>query len=297
MEANEVLNVKLGDKEIRFNREPNYLGGKMDRSMTHQPHIDRLCQKLKSRNNIIRKVAGTTWGANAQTLRTTALGLVYSTAEFNAPVWYRSAHSYKVDNMLHESMRIIAGAVSSTPVPWLHVLTNIAPPHLRREKAAHRMWSKYTEHPNLVDTPLRQDLMNPPPSRLKSRKPIWKDPNIKQPTYSIEGTWRKFWQDNPNFTNKTLIDDPSKRIEGFSLERKSWKTLNRFRTGHGCCAEQLVRWNYATSSACDCDGVTVQTMNHLLDECPDRKFNGGLANLHSLTEEASEWLANFDVNV
>lgn len=149
-----------------------------DLAIAAQTHdVDKLCQKLKSRNNIVRKIAGTTWGANANTLRTTSLAFVYFTAEFNTPVWYKSAHAYKVDNLLHETMRIITGAVNSTPISWLHILSNIALP-LRRKNAAHTSWIKSTQHPNLANITLRHDVLNPPPDRLISRTPIWNDENI-----------------------------------------------------------------------------------------------------------------------
>lgn len=191
----------------------------------------------------------------------------------------------------------MTGAVKSTPIPWLHVLSNIAPPHLRRENAAHKMWKKCTEHSHLAEIPLRFDLLNPPPDRLASRKPIWKDVNIQQHNYSIEEEWRKYWSDQPVFSNKAIIADPTQRVAGFSLPRKDWKTLNRFRTGHGCCAEQMLRWNFTSSSVCDCDSVTTQSMEHLINNCTLRKFDGGIESLHRLTDEAMEWVKNFDLNV
>lgn len=199
--------------------------------------------------------------------------------------------------MLNETMRIVTGSVQSTPIPWLHVLSNIAPPHIRREAAAYKIWDKCINHPNLADVPIRHDLLNPPPDRLISRKPIWKDEAIQQQNYSIDENWKKYWNESPEFSNKFLITDPTQMVEGISLPRKDWKTLNRFRTGHGCCAEQMARWNFTNVTTCDCDGVTIQSMDHLIDDCPIRKFSGGIEALHVLNDDAREWLTNFDINV
>lgn len=155
-------------------------------------------------------------------------------------------------------MRVITGAVDSTPLPWLHVLSNIAPPHLRRGKSAHKEWLKCTEHPNLRNIPIREDLLNPPPNRLVSRNPIWKDEIIQSHVYSIKDRWKDFWKDSPNFKNKELIEDPSVRVEGFELPRKEWRVLNRLRTGHGCCAQKMYLWKYTDSSYCDCDSSVIQ---------------------------------------
>ena len=38
---------------------PRYLGIKIDRSLTFKEHIEAMKKKLKSRNNIIAKLAGT----------------------------------------------------------------------------------------------------------------------------------------------------------------------------------------------------------------------------------------------
>ncbi|KAG5858281.1 hypothetical protein JTB14_027623 [Gonioctena quinquepunctata] len=78
-----------------------------DLSLTYKQHLTKTAQKIKSRNNILCKLAGTTWGADASTLRSTALAMTYSVAEYCAPVWYRSSHTHKIDVQLNESMRII----------------------------------------------------------------------------------------------------------------------------------------------------------------------------------------------
>jgi len=46
------------------------------------------------------KLAGSTWGASANTLRSSALVLCYSAAEYCAPVWSRSAHTSQVNSHL-----------------------------------------------------------------------------------------------------------------------------------------------------------------------------------------------------
>jgi hypothetical protein len=80
----------------------------------------------------------TKWGLNAQTLRTASLALVYSSAEYCAPIRLNSAHVHKLDVQLNNVMRLITGTVKSTELQWLPVLSNIAPPKLRREATLFR---------------------------------------------------------------------------------------------------------------------------------------------------------------
>ncbi|KAI4822744.1 hypothetical protein KUCAC02_008273 [Chaenocephalus aceratus] len=98
-------------------------------------HTEKTKCKVSARNNIIRKLTGTTWGANPQTLKSTALALCYSAAEYACPVWERAAHAKKLDPALNASFRIITGCLKSTPTDRLYILEGIAPPEIRRERA------------------------------------------------------------------------------------------------------------------------------------------------------------------
>ncbi len=63
--------------------------------------------------------------------------------------------------------------------------------------------------------------------------------------------------------------------------------LNRFRTGHGRCAVNLVRWSQATNPYCS--GGEPETMQHIVNECQTH-FNGGLEALHLAEQDAVLWL-------
>ena len=78
---------------------------------------------------------GTGWGASAKTLRTAALSLVYSTAEYCVPVWCRSVHIRLVDSVLNDALRIVTGCLRPTPSVYLPVLSDIQPAEFRRQGA------------------------------------------------------------------------------------------------------------------------------------------------------------------
>lgn len=94
----------------------------MDRTLTDRKHLKKMAQKLKSSNNILHNLAGTTWGCDVNTLQTAAYALVYSTAEYFSPSWLNSAHTRKIDTQLHETMRVLTRTIQSTPLEWLLVL-------------------------------------------------------------------------------------------------------------------------------------------------------------------------------
>jgi len=104
--------------------------------------------KLNSRNNLITKLAGTSWGASVTTLRTSALTLCYSIAEYCCPVWARSSYTDLIDTKLHSSMHLISDCLQPRQLPWLPVLSNVAPPSLRRKAATDNMLQIIEVYPN-----------------------------------------------------------------------------------------------------------------------------------------------------
>jgi len=116
------------------------------------------------------KLAGTSWGCSAEVLRTSAIVLVYSVAEYCAPAWFRSAHCMKVNTQFNQAMRIVTETVRPTQVEWLTFLANVVPSDLRRWKSAKRIMDKVKHNLSL---PLFEDITEHPPMRLKSRCTIW----------------------------------------------------------------------------------------------------------------------------
>lgn len=108
--ANKNLEVIFDGKILTHDFELVYLGIKLDQSLIIlNKHIAKLIAKLNTRINILRIVAGTSWGGNATCLRTSALALVYSVAEYCSSAWLTSAHAKKIDVILNQAMRIITG--------------------------------------------------------------------------------------------------------------------------------------------------------------------------------------------
>src|SRR6218665_86589 len=93
--------------------KPVYLGVTLDRALTYHDHLKKTAAKVNTRNNLLAKLAGSTSGANASTLRSSALALCYSAAEYCAPVWARSHHTNLTDVKLNATMRIVSGALTA----------------------------------------------------------------------------------------------------------------------------------------------------------------------------------------
>ena len=155
-----------------FSPVPTYLGVKLDRTLTFRHHLQALRKKLSARVALLRRLAGSGWGAGAKTLRTATLSLVYSTAEYCAPAWCRSAHVRLIDSVINDALRIVTGCLRPTPADNLPVLAGIQPAGLRRLGATLSLATRGIRNPDHI---LHERLVRPldeSEERLKSRRPF-----------------------------------------------------------------------------------------------------------------------------
>ena len=117
-EAKRELKIFNNGKLLPYCPTPTYLDVKLVRSLTFRHHLEALRKKLSTRVTLLRRLAGSGWGAGAKTLRTAALSLVYSTAEYCAPVWRRSAHTRLIDSVLNDALRIVTACLRPTPTDY-----------------------------------------------------------------------------------------------------------------------------------------------------------------------------------
>ena len=81
-------------------------------------------KKVSSRVTLLRQLVGSGWSADAKTLRKAGLSLVYSTAEYCAPVVCHSAHTRLIDSVLNDPLGIVThrlthGGVRGSTLPLL----------------------------------------------------------------------------------------------------------------------------------------------------------------------------------
>ena len=133
-DAKRELKIFNNSKLLPYCPTPNYLGVKLYRLLTFRHHLEAR-KKLSSRVTLLRGLVGSRWGAGAKTLPTAALSLVYSTAEYCAPVWCCSAHTRIIDSVLNDALRIVTGCLRPTPTYYLPILAGIQPAELHRQGA------------------------------------------------------------------------------------------------------------------------------------------------------------------
>lgn len=257
-EADRKLKIIWDGVNIRHSPEPKYLGVILDRSLTYRINCQKLGAKVRSRNNILRRLTTTHWGASPHVLRTSGLALSYSAGEYASPVWARSTHSRKVDVALNDTCRLITGTLKPTPLCHLYRLAGIAPPCIRRDVSC--AVEKYKQSHDSRHPLYGQ---NPPPSRLKSRSSFLRQPELSTgevPKIKLQ-KWKALHPPTP-----TLLPPAEKLPPGGELPWAVWKALNRLRAGVGRCQDNRARWGFSRDNLCSCGAV--QTMAHLMN-CPN----------------------------
>jgi len=75
------LSVYLDSQRLRHEYHLTYLGVTLDRTLSYREYLTKTAGKLKNWNNLLMKLACSTWGTSANTLRSSALALCYLAAE------------------------------------------------------------------------------------------------------------------------------------------------------------------------------------------------------------------------
>ena len=171
-EAKRELKVYNNGRLLPFCPTPTYLGVKLDRSLTFRHNLVALRKKLSSRITLLRRLVGSGWGAGAKTLRIATLSLVYSTAEYCAPVWCRSAHTRLIDNVLNDALRIVTGCLRPTPTDQQPVHLGIQSAELRRMGATLSLAYRGSLDPDHILHGLLSVSSDTRQARLRSRRPF-----------------------------------------------------------------------------------------------------------------------------
>ena len=114
----------------------------------------------------MRKLAGITWGANEQILKTVYEGSARPVLEYSSTAWSTTANTnqHSLDMIQNQELRIIAGAMKSTLITFMEQTTAIQPPQPRRQAKVVLQAEKYK---CLPDHPMKEKVEGRTKNRLK----------------------------------------------------------------------------------------------------------------------------------
>ena len=137
-------NLSLEDTPLRYEDQQTYLGVTFDKRLTWKQHVQNAEAKARRKLNIMRKLAGTQWGANEKILKNVYQGSVRPHLEYGSSSWMTAAQSHQqtLQRVQNQALRIITGAMRSTPIEKMEQTTGIPPLKNRWECKALMQYTK-----------------------------------------------------------------------------------------------------------------------------------------------------------
>ena len=303
-EAKRELKVYNNGRLLPFCPTPTYLGVKLDKLLTFRHHLVALRKKLSSRVTLLRQLMGSEWGASAKTLRIATLSLVYSTAEYCAPVWCRSSHTRLIDSILNNALRIVTGCLRPTLTDHLPVLSGIQSAELHRMGATLSLAHRESMDPDHILHGLLSGSSDNRQVRLRSRRPFVPvarnllDNLARLGIRASEWTnhkWNIEYCENASRL-RAFVPETGARPVGMGLPRAVWVKLNRLQTGVGRFHSSMHKWGLAPSPNCEC-GASEQTADHVLTAWPIHRALHEARGLTVLDDETRCWLNDITTSI
>ena len=125
----QAINLTLGETPLQFTDEQTYLGVTYDKRLTWKQHISCAETKARRKLNIMRKLAGTTWGASETILKQVYQSTVRPHLEYGASAWMTAAktHQHTLEKVQNQALRIMTGSMRSTPITKMEEIIGLPP--------------------------------------------------------------------------------------------------------------------------------------------------------------------------
>ena len=143
------LKLRLGQDDIRFEANIKYLGLIFDKSLTMAQHFDYVTEKASKRANILRHLAGTTWGSEQEVLRNLYLSFIRPILDYGSELFVCASESQlkKLYVIQNRCLNVILGTMRSTPNAAKEILANIPPLDLHFKQKRMCLMEKYKRLP------------------------------------------------------------------------------------------------------------------------------------------------------
>lgn len=151
--------LRYNNDTIRYEKKSKYLGVVLDEKMKLVNHIDNITAKAQKGIDIMRSISGTWWGADPKVLMMIYKGLVRSHLDFGMILTFNTSQQNlnRLDRVQYRALRIILGAMKSSPIPSLLAETGELPLKWRRIWLAEKYILK---HSSLTNSTIFKSLLN-----------------------------------------------------------------------------------------------------------------------------------------
>lgn len=142
--------IDINGKKITTVDKVKYLGFWLDRSLRWGTHINGICEKGYKYINILKVLAGSTWGVHPKHLCNLYMSLIRSRIDYGSFLYDNAAktHLKKLDVLQNKALRVCGGFIRSTPVHVMESELSLPPLCIRRLWLGCRYWLKVASTPN-----------------------------------------------------------------------------------------------------------------------------------------------------
>ena len=115
--------IALEDTQLPLERSPKILGVIMDPSLFFHKHCNYVSDRIDKKNNMLKALAGSSWGQDKETLLLTYNTLRKSIASYAAPIWRTNASDSsfkKIQTAQNVALSTATGAHKMASIDHLH---------------------------------------------------------------------------------------------------------------------------------------------------------------------------------
>ena len=199
-----------------------FLGVFFDTRLTWRTHISRVVDRCKNVLNLMRCLAGKEWGADLASLKLIYTYLIRARIDYGCLVYGSAAASVlaKLDVVQASALRICTGAVRSSPVCALQVVTGEMPLGVRRRQLQANYWvnlmGQQPNHPvrNVIE-PSWESVVADLPSFGWTGESVARELNVLQCSFCPTVIWPAIpvWQLHVPEIDLTLLERKEKDPE------------------------------------------------------------------------------------
>ena len=305
--SNEVsldLPIYINDEKVPTVKQPKILGVTFDNLFTFRHHANAIKSRVQSRTNIMKALAGTTWGKEKEVLIPTYKAIGQSLINYCSPIWSPNLCDSKwneLQSAQNSALRSALGCVKMTSADHLHTESKVMPvkDHCQMLSRQYLLATQQDTHPNTID--LNQD----PPTRLMKKtitsehgnyvNNLIHNDNLDNTQYKI--LLKTIHTESVSATitaqeNNPTLGRPPPEIDKTEkdLLRKTRSTLSQLRSGYSSMLNSyLARIRDDVQDICPDCNISPHTTLHLFD-CPSKPTNLTVTDLWTKPKEAARFL-------
>ena len=286
-EANLHPEVTIKEKQIKLDKTPKLLGVTFDTMFCFGPHIRNTVTKAKKKLNILKSLAGSSWGCEKEIILLTYKSIVRSVLEYGSQIWspiIKLTHWNSLQTIQNQALRIATGCLTMTAISHLHSETQVLPVKIHSNMKNRQ----YAAACYLPGHPGHKNFTNPPPPRLMKRTISTQHKEemdlLINPTDFNKQTYKQtiklihtetVAETISSFSPNKVTKQPALAISSLekTLTRKTRTELARLRAGYSRNLNSYMnRIDPEIQNRCPTCHTSPQDTNHLFN-CPSKPNN------------------------